>query len=474
MVECDVCQDVSFELKADFMRHLKTKKHLDHYNDEQKMVLLHLHEYINSTDIRGESGLRINSAGGTGKTYTVSSLLKYINNIVSLGPTNQAVNVLNKSFNTAKTFHSFFGWSQDIDENNKEISVWKVPNIPKNTIFVLDEISMMTIAQFSLFKHYIYGKFKFILMGDSAQLPPFETKDQDTLPSECPLVKNTQFELSLFFQFKCVELHLKKNMRTKNVLLNSQISRMREDVLNNKQVDLTVNWKLDYNLIKQNINREYIVIAHKNDDVNRFNIDIREALTPNAGELEIGDKICLSKFYLGLDKEMQKTILLGNGTRYTVRYFHIETKTLKNILDDDLWEFDVYYIELNDDIVIYKVLDKDCKKFLDYKRYNESQIKKLKENNGPAIDIQRPKEMDGKTYCSISLVNWKKKLYKALRAICGFHCYYNFGFASTINKAQGASFDIVFVYLTFSKFFGNKQKYTAASRVVNDLRVFTN
>ena len=74
----------------------------------------------------------------------------------------------------------------------------------------------------------------------------------------------------------------------------------------------------------------------------------------------------------------------------------------------------------------------------------------------------------------ISLIEWKKQLYKNLRRNCAFHCEYDFGFASTINKAQGASFDVVFVYNTRNYHFGNKQKYTACSRVVNQLKIFRN
>ena len=376
MLNCNHC-NVNFNLKGDLFRHFKTKKHQENFNPEQQVLNLKLLEYVHNDDVEGKNGIRINSAGGTGKTYCVSTIMKHVNNAVCLGPTNQSVNILNKQFKgEAQTFHKFFGWETDIDENNKEISIWKVPKIIDGTIFVIDEISMMNQGQFSLFKHYIYDKFKFILMGDRYQLPPIESKTLDTLPLGVELVINKHQDLSLFFQFKCEEISLTQNMRTKDKELNFLISNMRDYVIKNKEINLENNWILDYEFVKQNINRDYIFIAHKNIDVDRFNKEIRAYLNPNSGEIAIGDKIRLKKFYKGLNKETRKTEFLGNGTRYTVQYFQSETKKLFNIFDNDFIEIDVYYIELNDDIVIYKVKDECLDIFENYKKYNCNLIKK--------------------------------------------------------------------------------------------------
>ena len=205
-----------------------------------------------------------------------------------------------------------------------------------------------------------------------------EEIQQDELPLDCPFIKNKNINLSLFFQFKCKEIELIKNMRTKDQQLNSMISNMRELTKNNKDIELHNNWKLDYNLVKQNINRDYIFIAHLKDDVKRFNKEIREFLNPQAREIEIGDKIRLTKFYSGYDKETQKQSFLGNGTRYTVKYFHRETKKLVYVLSDEFIEIQVFYIELDDNTVIYKVCDEDKDNFERYKKFNNNVIKRLR------------------------------------------------------------------------------------------------
>ena len=208
MFDCNLC-GYECKNKADIFRHLETTKHLAHFNPEQQNLLLQVIKYLQSDTVDGKDGIRINSAGGTGKTFTISSIMKFISECKALGPTHQSVNMLKKQDFNAETFHKFFGWGQDIDDNNKEINVWNPPVISKNTIFVFDEISMMTRAQFSLFKHYVYGKFKYIMMSDKCQIAPYENKEEDKLPDQVVLIKNT-CDISLAFQFKCVEVNLLK------------------------------------------------------------------------------------------------------------------------------------------------------------------------------------------------------------------------------------------------------------------------
>ena len=260
--ECELCK-YNCVNKADIFRHCKTNKHLENFNPEQQTLLLKVIEYINNDSINEIDGIRINSAGGTGKTFVISNIMKYITESIALGPTHQSVNMLLKQNFNAITFHKYFGWKLDIDENNNEINVWKPPHIKKGTIFVLDEISMMNRAQFSLFKHYIYGKFKYIMMGDKCQIPPWDNVKDDTLPEDVPLIKNYMINLSLAFQFKCQEIKLIKNMRTKDILLNELLYNMRNSVLNNKEIVLENNWKINYEFVKKNINRNYIFLAHE-------------------------------------------------------------------------------------------------------------------------------------------------------------------------------------------------------------------
>lgn len=459
MNHCELC-DCSFKLRLDMLRHMGTKKHLAHFNPEQQEVILALLELMQS---KSKDGLRINSAGGTGKTYYVSGVLDFGDKVVCLAPTNQAVNVLQKQFDNAMTFHKFFGWAQYIDENDNEVSTWRPPTIPEDTIFVLDEISMMTRAQYSLFKHYIHGKHAFILMGDQCQLPPFETKGvDDDLPDGVELVANPT-ETSLFFQFDCKEIALVKNMRTRDQELKDSLADMRQRVLDGDNIRLINNSTRTemFSLIKDNIQRDYLVVAFLREDVDRLNREIREYLNPQKinSQAEIGDKIRLDSYYRAFEKERGIFTPLQSGSRWTITYVKEEIKQLKNIFDDEVIDLPCYYIELNNLHIIHTIKRDFRCVFQEYKKRNSKQIAKIKSKKKQPMTEKEVKET-------------KIKHYTELRRRCAFACFWDYGFASTINKAQGGNYDLVFVYNKAHGHFGNKRKYTACSRVVNELKIF--
>ena len=329
-MNCELC-DCDFKRKEDLFRHFLTLKHLENFNEDQQKLIKILIQYIKSSEIKGQEGIRIDSAGGTGKTFTVSSVCKSLKNIICLGPTNKSVNVLRQQNIYALTFHKFFGWEIRIDEEGNEYSSWNTPKITPGTIFIIDEISMMTESQYSLFKHYIFDKFQFILMGDKYQLPPFENSNgvKDSLPKNVEYIDNTTKDLSLFFQFECKDIKLIKNMRAKNIKLNEGISKVREDVKNNKTVFLPNTWKFDLEHFKTIINRDYIVICHQNKDVKKYNDLIRQVFNPNNDEICLGDKIVLTQFYTAINKETCKLENLLNGFSGTITYFEKSTMSFK-------------------------------------------------------------------------------------------------------------------------------------------------
>ena len=158
-------------------------------------------------------------------------------------------------------------------------------------------------------------------------------------------------------------------MRAKNIELNEKLYNMRNDVLNNKGVFLVNNWKLDYSLIKKNIHRDYIIIAHEKKYVDKFNIDIRNYLFPdsNFSQLQIGDKISLNTFSIAINKfknnSLFKTTFLQSGSRFGITYFEDSIITVpENILELDGEEinFTAYEIEL-DNTYLIKTIGRDFK-----------------------------------------------------------------------------------------------------------------
>ena len=320
----------------------------------------------------------------------------------------------------------------------------------------------MTVGQYSIFKHYIYDKHKFILMGDYYQLPPFEPEQEDSLPSGVSLLKNPTKDLSMFFQFKCNDIKLFTNMRTQNKELNDYISGIRSRV-SGKEIQLTNNWKMDYDYIRMNKFREYIVICHKNKDVDKYNENIRKELNigKELDEVEIGDKIVISQYYKCLTKDGLPYRLL-NGDRGTISFYEpITLKFRANITrpDSEVIDFNFYKIEVNNHFIIYKI---KYDEYITFKKYIEKQVK-LVMKKYPIVNVENIEDNKNK----------RIELFRELKSIRETHCFYNFGFASTVHKAQGSSYDVVMVLNDTNFYFRNKNKYTAVSRVVNELKIFS-
>lgn len=457
---CPLC-DKDFKLRLDVLRHLRTEKHLSHFNQQQRVLVVSLLDYVESKDINGVAGIRINSAGGTGKTFCAGGVFNYLKNVICLAPTNRAVAELRKHFPYAQTIHKFFGWATDVDENGKDVFFWKTPNIPPGTIFLIDEISMMTDAQYSLFHHYIYGKYQYVIMGDKAQLPPVETNEVESLPVDVPKIKNTQESLSLFFQFPATEVILTENMRTQDAELNALVSGMRENVLQDKYIHLENNWRFDCQFIKENIHRNFLIIAHKNDDVVRFNTQVRNYLHPEKqdSQVEVGDRIRINQYHIARNLDNGGTMNLMSGDIYSITQCSKETLTRKNIFDDSVVEFPCYRLVLNDMYVVYTIQREYQITLKLYKDHNKKLIKKVRST------AEKPMTDD-------EVKDAKKTYHRTLRARTSFDCGWKFAFASTVHKAQGASYDLVYVYNYPQKYFQGKNKYTACSRVVNELKIF--
>lgn len=471
---CEYCE-ISFSRLSDTLRHLKTDKHTArvYKNIEQMDVAKSIIEYLESKSVKGVDGIRIDSAGGTGKTFTVTSIMKYCDKVVYLGPTHKSTNVLEQNVpklhrKYCTTFHSYFGWSQDVDENNKTIDHWEPVKIQEGTIFVLDEISMMSRSISSLFKHFIYDKHKFILMGDRQQLPPIESKLDPKLPENVEYLPNHNEQLSLMFSFPCVDLKLVTNVRAGHEELVSRIHTIRSLVCRNKYVYLDKNYKFtkDWFEDENNAMSDYIILCFKNITKDYYNKLIRTYIKPDAKEEFVKfDKVSLEETIFKYSEESNKKIMLQNGQRFTIsnvlmneiqlgvykiKQYVLKTacgNTLHRVASKSQREFEMYYKEKEHTIKINNRIEpcgKDCKKkhvcLTDEKAKENRNIRKL-----AFRELRNQK----------SAINYKLA-----------HC-----FSLTTHKAQGSSYDTVFIIADdFNNGFNNnKLKYTAVSRAKKDL-----
>lgn len=478
--KCNECE-ISFGRLSDTLRHLKTHKHQNkvYKNAEQIDVANAIIEYLESKTVSGEKGLRIDSAGGTGKTYTVTSILKYYDNVVYLGPTHKSITVLRELVpshqkSNCRTFHSFFGWSQDVDENNNLFDIWEPISIRKDTIFILDEISMMSNSISSLFKHFIYDKHKFIMMGDKQQLPPIESKTEPELPENVKLLENKNKDLSLMFMFKCIDLKLITNVRASNEDLVEYIKKIRSFTEKNKTVYLEKNCKFSKSWFKNETNlfSDYIFLAFKNKTKDYYNETVRniisQTLNDEIDEFIIGDKVVLEEsIFLNNNLESPTCIPKINGTRYTINKIETNTIVLGGI------KMKQYILHTTSGNILYRISKNSRDAFKAHWKKLEHKIKiEYKIDKCPDNCCKKHKCITDEIVKENKVL--RKEQFRELRTKkqeCDYKL--SFCFCSTTHKAQGSSYDTVFIISNdfLTGYNTNKLKYTAVSRAKNTLNI---
>ena len=139
---------------------------------------------------KGPSMFILRGYAGTGKTYLVKRLIKYIHakypghKIAITAPTNKAVKVLAKSGKmdarvAYQTVHKLLGLKEVIHTDGRitfeqefntknEIEMFKV--------LIVDEVSMLDDDLFAKLNPYS-NRLKIIFMGDPAQIPPVSKPD---------------------------------------------------------------------------------------------------------------------------------------------------------------------------------------------------------------------------------------------------------------------------------------------------------
>ncbi len=164
--------------------------------DQAELITL-LAEFIESTNER--QILVIKGYAGTGKTNMVATLSKTLPTFkwksVLLAPTGRAAKVLsNYSKHPAQTIHKKIFRKTPTHDGGVMFTLGE--NLHKNTIFIVDEASMIGMDNpdstsiygsllESLFEYVFSGdNCKLILVGDTAQLPPVGASDSPALNIE--------------------------------------------------------------------------------------------------------------------------------------------------------------------------------------------------------------------------------------------------------------------------------------------------
>ena len=282
--------------------------------DGQATVMYHLSAFLLSEKENPTYILR--GYAGTGKTSLVKALVKTLPQImmryVLMAPTGRAVKVLSSyTQQNASTIHRRIYQAQTFPDGS--IRMARSENKSKNTLFIVDEASM--IGEQSEFGgksllddllEYVFSgeQCRLLLIGDTAQLPPVESRespalDCDYLKSQFPITAAT-YELT----------EVKRQALSSGILFNA--THIRERLKENayeyelplfeidgfddtKKIEPETFEELLYKVFSENVDNEAIIVCKSNKRANLFNQAIRGRILNIEGEIATGDRLMVVK-----------------------------------------------------------------------------------------------------------------------------------------------------------------------------------
>ncbi|WP_445957909.1 ATP-dependent DNA helicase [Yeosuana sp.] len=302
---------------------------------KQNIVLNQLSEFIFSK--QPNSLYLLKGYAGTGKTTIVGTIVanlwKAKKSAVLMAPTGRAAKVIsNYSGKEAFTIHKKIYFPKK--DKSGGVKFVLQPNKHKNTIFIVDEASMIpdTPGESKLFENgsllddlmqYVYSghQCKLLLIGDTAQLPPIKL---DLSPA---LDEN---KLSLNYNKEVTKMELNEVVRQEfdsGILANATLLR---EALSNAFHDA---FKFDLNGFKDVVrlvdgqevmdaindaystlgNEETTIIVRSNKRANLYNQQIRNRILFNENELTPGDFIMVVKNNYFWIKPTSEAGFIANG-----------------------------------------------------------------------------------------------------------------------------------------------------------------
>ncbi|RZL48183.1 MAG: ATP-dependent endonuclease [Pedobacter sp.] len=397
---------------------------------------------------------------GTGKTTSVAALVKalpYFNTkVVLLAPTGRAAKVIGNYTNkTALTIHKKIYRKRNAVAT--EMAFQLAPNLSENTIFIVDEASMIAdewnqqngssflkdLIKF-VFQLAPTGKDKncsLLFVGDTAQLPPVGSIDSPAL-NEKYLRDNFGLNVIAVELKEVVRQEKKSGILANATMLRKLINTYKDD---DKVLPrfLTKSYKdifsmtgiklvegLEYAYRKFGIENS-LVVCRSNKSANVYNNQIRARLLYRDEELSGGDQIMVVRNNYFWLPENPKASFIANGDMAKVIRVRREEE-----------RYGLRFAEVNLEFLDFpEVGTITCKVILD-----------TLQAETPNLPYEQSKQMFEGLLLDYEHLPSKKEKMQAIKD----DPYYNalqikFAYAVTCHKAQGGQWDAVFVdqgYLT--------------------------
>jgi ATP-dependent exoDNAse (exonuclease V) alpha subunit len=450
-------------------------KSFPHEPTEQQMELFRrLHTFLMSEN--GDECFILKGYAGTGKTTVLGALVKalgaYNYKSVLLAPTGRAAKVItNYSGRKAFTIHKRIYRKKSA--LNVDESFMIADNMSTNTIFIIDEASMISDELSGNNRdtllhdlvNYVYNtrNCKLMLVGDTAQLPPVGADDSPALDIE--LMKD-QFLLDVH-SYELTDVL--RQQKDSGILFN--VTRVRDIIRSQKPAIpqiVTKGYKDVYRMggdvLEEGLNYAYhkygydstLIICRSNKNANLYNRQIRGRILMREEELTGGDQLMVvrNNYFWLQDQEEGSTGFIANGDIARVK----KVRRFEEMYGFRFADVQLEFIDYAEDPVL------DCKILLDT-LYSEA----------PALQPIDQKRFYLEAMKDYDHIPNKRMKHEELK----LNPYYNalqvkFAYAITCHKAQGGQWEAVFVdqgYLTdemvntdFLRWF-----YTACTRATNEL-----
>ena len=397
---------------------------------------------------------------GTGKTTSVAALVKALpffnTKVVLLAPTGRAAKVIsNYTGKTALTIHKKIYRKRS--EVATEMAFQLAPNLAENTLFIIDEASMIAdewnpqngssflkdLIEF-VFQPGPNGKDKncaLLFVGDTAQLPPVGSLDSPAL-NEKYLVANFGLQVTAVELKEVVRQEKKSGILANATMLRKLINEYDDD---NKILPkfLTKSYKdifsmtgiklvegLEYAYSKFGIENS-LVVCRSNKSANVYNNQIRARLLYRDEELSGGDQIMVVRNNYFWLPENPKAAFIANGDMAKITRVRREEE-----------RYGLRFAEVSLEFLDFPEIGTvTCKVILD-----------TLQAETPNLPYEKSKQMFEGLMLDYDHLNSKREKMQAIKE----DPYYNalqikFAYAVTCHKAQGGQWDAVFVdqgYLT--------------------------
>ncbi len=440
----------------------------------QDILLSQLSDFIfdNST----EKIFLLRGYAGTGKTTAISTVVKNLwkagKKSVMLAPTGRAAKVIsNYAGRTAFTIHKKIYHPRKA--KNGGVNFVKQTNKHKNTLFIVDEASMIsdTTSNSKLFENgsllddliaYVYSGIgcKLVFIGDTAQLPPVKLSISPALDAN---------KLALNYNKDVIELELNEVMRQhtdSGILVNA--TSLRQQLEGNSYYDFK--FQLDFpDVIRLEDGydiQDAIMSAYGSDGVentafivrsnkraNQYNEQIRSKIRGQENEIATGDYIMVVKNNYFWLNDSSEAGFIANGDICEL----LEIRKIKSLYGFRFAEVKVRMIDYKnqapfDTVIILDTLS-SVTPSLSYE-----------DSNRLYQEVAKDFESETSNYKKLLAIK-KNKYFNALQV--------KFSYAMTCHKSQGGQWKTVFIEQPYLPEGANKEYlrwlYTAVTRAQEKL-----